>query len=449
MESILKLIFSGKCMNEALIMSSPSSLTIEPTTRCNFSCAMCVKQVPGNEIENGDLSFSTFTKLEPAFGGLKKLIFSGIGEPLLHPELDRFIAGANGLMPKESEIGLQTNGFLLDEARLDSLWDSGLDVICVSLDAASPGTFKQIRAGGELGDIENAFRILKSAKSKRGPKSFRFGIEFVLMKQNYKDLPQVVRWAVENGASFAIVTNLIPYDQAGESECRYSPNTTLSADFYQRWKEKADDLNLDLDAYLKQRWKYHWKAQKTPEEQALADFGKEMLNEAYSKQIPLHTSNLIGDSIAELNRTKEILAEALEIARETGLDLTLPELSPKFERQCHFVEEDSSFISWRGEVYPCYFLWHQYSFFQNGRRVKVAEKSFGQLQKKPIREIWNSTDYRSFREKVLKYDYPFCENCNLGPCNLFTEKPFEYDCYANDIPCGCCPWCGGLLHCLR
>lgn len=436
-------------MSEESRKSYPSRLTIEPTTRCNFSCAMCVKQVPGNEIENGDLSSDTFNQLKPIFGSLKNLVFSGIGEPLLHPGLDRFIADADHHMSEESEIGLQTNGFLLNEPRLDSLLDAGLNVICISVDAVSPGTFKQIRAGGELSDIENAFTVLKRAKSKRKQNSFRFGIEFVLMKQNYRNLPQVVRWASENGAAFALVTNLIPYEPTAESECMYSPNTNQSLDFYLKWKEKANRLKLDLDSYLKQRWKYHWKVEKTSAELALMEFGKEMLNEAYTKNIPLHLLNLIERSSEDLDRTKEIFAEASKIAQETGLDLTLPELSPKFERQCHFVENGSSFISWKGEVYPCYFLWHQYAFFQNGRRVRVAAKSFGGVQEQTIEKIWNSVDFSSFREKVLKYDYPFCENCNLGPCNLFTEKTFEYDCYANDIPCGCCPWCGGLLHCLQ
>ena len=145
----------------------------------------------------------------------------------------------------------------------------------------------------------------------------------------------------------------------------------------------------------------------------------------------------------------EVFEEARAISAETGLELTLPSLSPDFSRKCHFVEDGSAFVSWKGEVYPCYFLWHHYSFFQNGRSVKVTAKSFGDLDSQDINQIWNGNEFTIFREKVMKYDYPFCENCNLGPCSLFTEKEFEYDCYAKDIPCGCCPWCGGLLHCLQ
>ncbi len=427
----------------------PSKLYIEPTTYCNFNCAMCVKQSPENEIEEGELSLDTFKQLSPMFGGLENLVFSGIGEPLLHPGLDGLIVEARALMPEKSWIGLQTNGLLLNETRARSLLASGLDVICISVDAVSPGTFQEIRDGGQIKDINNAVMALKNVAHEKIRKQFRWGIEFVLMKQNVNDLPAVVQWAAENGASFAIVTNVVPYSQATESECLYSPNTNLSLDFYLQWKEKAEKRGLDLEKYLKQRWKYHWKAQKTPEEQELADFGKEMLNEAYSRNLPLHLFNLMGEDTDELERTKAIFSEALKISDRYGLDLTLPELTPKIDRQCHFVENGSLFVSWKGDVYPCYFLWHQYSFFQNSRRLKVTAKSFGDIREQGVEQIWNGEEFTSFREKVMKYDYPFCENCNLGPCNLFTEKEFEYDCYAKDIPCGCCPWCGGLLHCLQ
>lgn len=431
-----------------MIKSPPSKLYIEPTTFCNFSCNMCVKQSPGSKIEEGELSWQVFQQLEPVFAGLSSLVFSGIGEPLLHPQLEKFIKKAHEMMPGESWIGLQTNGKLLTGSRIASLLDAGLESVCLSVDAASPESFRQIRSGGDIIEIENAISALKTARSERDKNRFRWGIEFVLMKKNAADMPSVLRWAGESGASFAIVTNVVPYSQALESEGVYSPNTSTSLDFYLQWKEKAQALGLDLDSYLKHRWKYHWMPHKSSSEKALADFGKQMLDDAYRLNIPLHLFNLIDTDITEQAEMKELLAEATRVSAETGLDLTLPELSPKLQRKCHFVEDGSLFVSWKGEVFPCYFLWHHYAFYQNGRRVKVTAKSLGDLSLQSIDNIWSGTEFRSFREKVQKYDYPFCENCNLGPCNLFTEKEFEYDCYVKDIPCGCCPWCGGLLHCL-
>ncbi len=410
---------------------------------------MCVKQAEDDEIVEGDLTAETFNGLKPIIGGLNTLIFSGIGEPLLHPSLVQFMGEANQLLPAKSTLGLQTNGHLLTAKKLDTLLDAGLNKLCVSVDGISPETFNTIRAGGKIGNIFKVLDILKQAKSDNKNTDFNFGVEFVLMKQNYQDLPGVIRMAAEYGASFTLVTNVIPYDKPMESECLYNPNTRTSVDFYDRWKKEADERNLDLDKYLKERWKYSLKFKKTSKDLELMEFGSKMVYEAYVKRIPLHLPNLT-DKRDEIDQQN--VAEVMDLARtaadESGIELTLPELNPKNDRQCHFIEDGSTFVDWKGKVYPCYFLWHQYLFVQNGRKLKVTARSFGNIQEQEVTEIWNSNEFSTFREKVLKYDYPFCENCMLGPCPLFTEKEFEYDCYAKDIPCGTCPWCGGLMHCL-
>jgi MoaA/NifB/PqqE/SkfB family radical SAM enzyme len=71
----------------------PSKLFVETTTRCNLGCFMCVKQTCDHAITEGDLSLATFAALEPAFAGLEALVLNGIGEPLLHPNLEGSSAG--------------------------------------------------------------------------------------------------------------------------------------------------------------------------------------------------------------------------------------------------------------------------------------------------------------------------------------------------------------------
>ncbi len=425
----------------------PSRLYIEPTTFCNLSCDMCVKQAPGNELVEGNLSPQILDKLTPVFKHLESVIFSGIGEPLLHPNLEDLVSSTRNLLPQESRIGIQSNGFLLYKNRIDSLLAAGLDTICLSLDSISSDFFKQMRSGGELESIQTAFAYF-NGKIHCNPQ-FQFGVEFVLMKQNMHELPSVIQWAADNGASFAIVTHVLPYRRELEAETVNSPNLNISRELYSTYKSACKDQNLDLDEYLRNRWKYHFKKHKSINEQALADLGKQMIEEAYGNNIPLHLKNLMSEDDSILLETEALFKEAQKIAARTGLKLILPELFPKNDRQCHFVEEGSLFVSWDGKVYPCYFLWHHYTFYQNGHPLKVTDYPLGDLNQHGIDEIWNNQQAVLFREQVLEYKYPYCGNCSLGPCSLFTAKPFEYDCYTIEVPCGICPWCGGLLHCLR
>jgi hypothetical protein len=52
---------------------------------------MCVKQSWGNGIRQGDMSRETFLALVPAFPNIDTLVLNGIGESLLHPDLEEFI----------------------------------------------------------------------------------------------------------------------------------------------------------------------------------------------------------------------------------------------------------------------------------------------------------------------------------------------------------------------
>jgi MoaA/NifB/PqqE/SkfB family radical SAM enzyme len=127
---------------------SPTKLFIELTTRCNLSCQMCVKQSWGNGVIDGDMSKETFLALSPAFSNAEAVILNGIGESLLHPELEDFIRIARSQMPAGGWVGFQSNGLLLDERRAVSLLEAGLDKICLSLDAICPDTFSEVARGG-------------------------------------------------------------------------------------------------------------------------------------------------------------------------------------------------------------------------------------------------------------------------------------------------------------
>src|SRR5512144_408768 len=93
--------------SSAGLLPRPSKLFVEVTTRCNLHCAMCVKEARGQRIEEGDLTPALFDRLAPAFPGIDALVLNGIGEPLLNPNLERFIELARRDMPATGWIGFQ------------------------------------------------------------------------------------------------------------------------------------------------------------------------------------------------------------------------------------------------------------------------------------------------------------------------------------------------------
>ena len=423
----------------------PSKLFVEVTSRCNMSCAMCVKQTSGGGDPEGDLSMPLFRALAPAFPGLEAFILNGVGEPLLHPQLEEMIRAARERMPTEGWVGFQSNGLLLTDARAVSLASAGLDRICFSIDGVSPETFRKVRKGGEIEGVERALAAMAAAKKRCGRPDLQVGVEFVVMRGNLRELPDALRWSAARGATFAIVTHVLPYDLYHGKEAAFERNTDEAIAIFRKWEETARREGSDIHRYFDILWKYA----KTPEEAKILRFVEAMRADAMGRGVFLDMKKLLSADRGHVDEIAGVFAEAEEVARKEGLDLRLPGVSLKEKRKCSFVEEGGAFVSWQGAVSPCYFLWHRYSCFAHGWKQSVQPKVFGKLEERGILEIWNDREFRAFRESVIRYDYPYCTSCSLAPCDYVQTEEFEQDCHIRNVQCGSCMWCMGVFQCMR
>ncbi|HWI40284.1 MAG TPA: radical SAM/SPASM family putative metalloenzyme maturase [Verrucomicrobiae bacterium] len=422
----------------------PSRLYIEVTSRCNLSCAMCMKQGSGAGYLDGDLSPELFTALEPALPRLDALVLNGVGEPLLNRRLEQLIRAARSTLPPQAWIGFQSNGLLLTEARAGSLLIAGLDRICLSMDGVTPSTFRNLREGGELRDLERALEALTWGKRASGRKEVSVGIEFVLMRENMRELPAALEWAASRGVSFAIVSHLLPYDETHLAGCAYELCSMEALALFHVWKNKAELAGIDIGSYFSLLWKF----ERSREEQRIVDFVEAMKESAASRGITLDLKRLLALQPAGIEELAEVFLQANETARRVGIELHLPDPAPRQSRRCDFVEKGGAFVSWDGGVHPCYYLWHHCRSFAGGWMQPVQPKVFGDLAERGILEIWNDPAFRAYRENVLASDYPFCPGCTFAPCDYVQAESFTQDCYANREPCGSCLWSCGLFQCL-
>ena len=423
----------------------PGKLFVEVTTSCNLKCAMCTKQSSGGKITEGTMSQATFTRLEPVLPFLDTLILNGIGEPLLHPHLEEFIRKAKGSMPRGSWVGFQTNGMLLDNDRAVSLSEAGVDRICLSMDAVSGDNFCTIREGGEIGNIEAALGALNRAKERSGKQSPATGIEFVLRRDNMKELPDVLRWVADRGVTFAIVTQLLPYDKAFAAQAAYDTNTADAISIYEEWRTAAAAEGLDIRRYLDIFRRFS----RTAEDLKIIHMVEQMKSDARSRGISLRLDRLFSRDEEWFRELDGIFQEVKEVAEEKGIGVTLPGTSPRNTRRCDFVESNAAFVSWNGDVHPCYFLWHRYNCYAGGWEKHVKPWVFGNVHEKDFIGLWKDASCRSFRESVLRYNFPFCFDCGFALCDYVADEDFQQDCYIGTVPCGACLWCTGLFHCLQ
>jgi len=468
LESIVAAPHYKKSQSFHTMDDRPRKLNIEITTRCNLNCAMCMRNVWKEG--SGDMSLDTYRALLPAFGELESANIIGIGEPLLHSDVIEMIRLGKASLPPQGRFSLTTNATLIDGEMARRLVESGLDDIVISVDGATPETFDRIRKDTTLDNVLRSVDRLNEAKQALGSSAPRLGFEFVAMRSNVHELPQLVDLAAHHGVSFIIVTNLLPHTAEMNEEILYEMDSDQAIGMFDKAKDEAAHRgidwafeSLDVENYasalfgvppLKDKLRSDKPVREKVRGYNEAMGGKfQLLDEtvaaARSRNVLMNFKNLMQRNGAQLERTAEVFARASARAAKHNIDLDLPSLVPKTDRQCGFITDGIAFISWDGYVRPCNNLYHSYVCYVNNREKSITSVSFGNVLQKDFREIWESREYRTFRKQVRKFDFAPCGDCpHAEGCFALLAPAFRKDCYEYTQPCGDCPWARGILKCM-
>src|SRR3989344_5333310 len=128
--------------------SSPGAVEIgiEATNLCNLDCTMC----PRSEMKRpvGQMSIATLKRIVSQVKPFAELVYlHGLGEPLLHPQLDQMIAYVHEAGIK---VGLSTNITLLTKKKSEMLIRAGLDYLILPMEGARAETYEKIRLGASF-----------------------------------------------------------------------------------------------------------------------------------------------------------------------------------------------------------------------------------------------------------------------------------------------------------
>jgi len=211
-------------------------LYIQPTTHCNLHCRTCIRNVW--DAPEAQMSMDTFQRLLEGLDDLPNLtrvVFSGFGEPLIHPNILEMI---QAVRRRDLAVTLGSNGLLLDAEMARELIRLGVDRLVVSVDGVKPETYARIR-GAMLSQVLNNIRVLNEVKSQLGSLTPALGIEFVVLRSNVAELAELAGLASRLNAARVLVSNVLPYTEEMRSEILYGyePRSPFSAS---GWPVKAD-----------------------------------------------------------------------------------------------------------------------------------------------------------------------------------------------------------------
>jgi MoaA/NifB/PqqE/SkfB family radical SAM enzyme len=362
-------------------------LYVEPTTGCNLSCRTCVRNSWSEPagVMDLDLYVGMIAALHEV-PTLQKVSFWGFGEPLLHPNIVEMVAMAKGL---GAETQLITNALLLDKEKAEGLVAAGLDSLVVSVDGASAEAYKDVRTGADLSLVINNVGLLRDARRRSPRHNPEIGIEFVVMRRNVGELRHLQQLAFSLGASFIVLTNVLPYTEELKDEILYRMSAATSySSPRSKWGPEILLPRMDI--------------RRESFEPVLA---------------------LLGNSSA-LNGPR------------------IPFDAPA--GYCRFVNEGSAVVGWDGGVSPCIALMHSYPCFVMGRQKEIRRFVLGNVGEEGIASIWKRDEFVRFRDLVRRFDFPPCSDC--GGCQLAESN--EVDCFGNGFPtCGDCLWAKGVIQC--
>jgi MoaA/NifB/PqqE/SkfB family radical SAM enzyme len=211
--------FARELRERPLTMRSrPTSVEIELTNRCNLACIQCLRSRGLKPYELGNMTPENFERILVQFPDTLNLGLNGFGEPLLHPRFFDLLAHARSKLPW-AKIMIYSNGMRLDEATCERLPESGLTEVNVSIDAATPVTYKKVRRGGKLPIVHDNLKRLLRTRQHAGSRLPLVGVNYVLLNENEGELVPFVEQAAEIGVDFVNCVTYATYDW-GFRNCR-------------------------------------------------------------------------------------------------------------------------------------------------------------------------------------------------------------------------------------
>ncbi len=126
----------------------PSMVVVSVTNACSYSCTHCFypTYVQAPDYQRKDMDMSVFETIAKELGSYphSALRLIAWGEPLLHPKLVDFVRCARENAPSNKR-SLISNGYWLSGEDSQRLMEAGLDLIEVSIDAATSESYRRIR----------------------------------------------------------------------------------------------------------------------------------------------------------------------------------------------------------------------------------------------------------------------------------------------------------------
>jgi tungsten cofactor oxidoreducase radical SAM maturase len=181
-----------------------NKIYLELSSACNFECKMCFRHSFSEPL--GDMSDALVDKIKRTMAqlpNLEKVVFGGIGEPLMHPRLPELISFVK---KRGIHVTVSTNGYLLGDF-IDCFVDNKVDRLVISYESGDIGHPKEDILWERMRDL---------AKKRDQIESYWpfICLELVVHKANVDELTALTPLIKNASIHEVVISNLMPIDEA-------------------------------------------------------------------------------------------------------------------------------------------------------------------------------------------------------------------------------------------
>ena len=244
---------------------APVNVEIDLSNRCSLGCEWChfaythtrgplkgkrakpAGAVPGGDLMDTGLALRIVDELAQA--GVRSIVWTGGGEPTLHPDFDLIVSHAAAI---GVEQGIYTNGTLISDERAELLKES-MAWVYVSLDAADRETYKKLKGVDRFEAALAGVDRLVAA-----PGEAVIGLGFLVCRENADQIGGARYLANAHGADYVQYRPTILFD--GGDQSRKADDTDWLDEALEELARFAQqpDVEVDLDRFRMYRdWDGH------------------------------------------------------------------------------------------------------------------------------------------------------------------------------------------------
>jgi len=244
---VVSSFYVTKWLKKPIQWGMPMTISVEPTTACNLRCPECPSGLRQFTRPTGNLKANFFRQtIDEIHRELMYLIFYFQGEPYINPNFLDMVKYASD---KGIYTITSTNGHFLNEENARKTVESGLDRIIISVDGTTQKVYENYRKEGKLEAVLKGASNIVKWKRKLGSKTPHTIFQFLVVKPNEHQIPEIYRLAKAMGIDEVKLKTAQVYD--------YQNGNPLipENEVYSRYKQESDGTYSIKNELLNHCWK--------------------------------------------------------------------------------------------------------------------------------------------------------------------------------------------------